>query len=374
MAEVDDDALPANVKLMDCLPDLDNLLNLHISKARWDGITGDDLVERIFELFGDAAQIDAPIETWIKKQLPKASPGTPGKQYQADPIKTKYRKTQNAGSSNFASIIKCNRVLMGGDKVGHFFQLGYRIYHRLNGRNPTFTREVIEDHSIAAWRAYKNYDLQHIPLILNLAGNRIISRKLGVTSPPKFVQKEWNHAKEMGSFGIRVTGVYSPADIAANNAGAKFYAALAKLNGGKISLASYIDRNWNESVNCNKYSASVGTQVWENLLLHRDWVFQMDTPTHEKKISAKCKFTKEGNAFSGALSILGKPADGKLSLSPAFRKTPKGLIEGVTLNGSWSYEGESGKMTITSSRECWIKGTWGTSTSDRNGGSCLLFM
>lgn len=374
MAEVDDDALPDNVTLLDCLPELDNLLNSHISRARWDGYSGDDMVEYIFERFGNAPDIDAPIETWIKKQLPKASVGIPGKQFQIDPRKTKYRKTQNARSSNFASIIRCNRVLMGGDKVGHFFQLGYRIYHRLNGRNPTFTREVIEDHSIAAWCAYKNYDLHHIPLIVNLGTNRIINRKLGLTSPPKFVQKDWNHQKEMGSFGIRVTGVYSPADIAANNAGAKFYAALAKLKSGKISLASYIDRSWNESVNCNKYSAPVGTQVWENLLLHRNWVLQMHTNSHDKKIFADCKITKKSGTFDVALSRLGKPPEGTLSLSPTFRKTKQGLIEGITLKGSWSYKGETGRLSIDSTRECYIKGTWGTGSSDRNGGGCVLFM
>ncbi|WP_298815867.1 hypothetical protein [uncultured Roseibium sp.] len=374
MAEVDDDALPASVKLVDCLPDLDNLLNRHISSARWDGITGEELVEYIFDLFGDAPNIDAPIETWIKSNLPKATPGTPGKQFQADPKKTKYRNTLKAGSNSMASIILCNRILMGGDKVGHFFQLGYRIYHRKKGNNPTHTREVIEDQSIAAWRAYKNYEFGKISDAILDGGARIIARKTGVTSPPKFVQTQWNHGKEMGSFGIRATGVYSPADIAANNAGARFYTDLAKLKGGKISLARYIDRTWNESVNCNKYAANVGTRVWENLLLHRNWVLQMDTASHDRKVHANCTFLKKANTFEAALSILGKPPEGSLTLSPVYKKDAKGLIEGITLSGPWSYKGESGLMTIKSSRECWIKGTWGTGQSNQNGGDCLLFM
>ncbi|MCK7616010.1 hypothetical protein [Roseibium sediminicola] len=252
--------------------------------------------------------------------------------------------------------------------------MGYRIYHRQNGRNPTFAREVVEDQLINSKKAFMNYEFGKIGNAFSKGGADILGRKLGYTSPPKFVQAQWNHQKEMQSFGIRATGVYSPADIAANNAGAKFYAALAKLSNTKISIAPYIDRSWNESVNCNKYSASVGPTIWQNLLVSRNWVFQMDTKSLERKINADCKIVKKANSYDVALSILGKTPFGSLSLTPTFRKDKNGLIEGLDLSGTWTHKGESGRLKISSSRECWIKGTWGTGQSDTNGGSCLLFM
>lgn len=367
MAEVDEDALPEDVKLIDCLPDLQNLLDHYVQRGRNDGHAGNGLVDYIYENFGAAQKIDAPVETWIRDKLPRANKTKPGKSYLAPQALTKYHKVS---SGRLAPIILCGGVKMGGDKIGHFFQLGYRIYYRKMGMNPLFSREVLEDHGVAARKAYNENSFFSIPDIAEQGAYRLLERKAGLSAPPKFSQADWNHQKEMNTFGIDSSGVYSPADILANDAGALFYAELASSKIGTPDLGKYIKKSWNESVTLSKYKPEIGTQVWENILTVRNWSVKLTGISGKTELIGDCSFQKAGNAFTATVKRGGQEI-GQMTLTMKTREE-SGLTVGAVLSGSWKNGEKAGQLNTTSKRECEFEGSWGNGQSDKDGGKVLF--
>jgi len=355
MAEVDEQALPPGVTLRDCLPDIDTHMNGFILGGLKAKKTGDDLVDYVYDNLGHATAVDALVETWIKTNLPKASISVPGKVYTPPSKSTKY---QSVSTGTLAPIIRCNGIIMGGDKIGHFFQLGYRIYYRQKGVNPLYGRELFERWSINSRKNFMNYDWDEIP---HEAGRRLrqyYERQAGNTKPPPFVQSDWNHAKEVGNFGLKASGVYSPADIAANDAGARFYATLAKHKGGGLSVGNFIDKSWSETHNPGRYTSRAGPKVWKNLLLKRDWSIKMPAKAGGDLMSGTCKFAQSGATYTADVIASGRKIGSLNQLKMEIQKDHQNMVCGVIIDGTWSCDGKSGSLSMRSEKENRLRGAW----------------
>ncbi|KAF5429684.1 hypothetical protein C5S39_08605, partial [Candidatus Methanophagaceae archaeon] len=157
------------------------------------------------------------IEKYAKKNFPTKKPG--GKYMgiiSSEPwVRPLYGIAWGVGKTavNPSVVIKTikQRLAIGTDKLGHFFGQGYEY----------FDISVIQGKGDKA--AFK-----------------------------------YGKKTEMGKFGVQSTGVYSNADLEANKSGLMFYKDLFNNPLMKFDIAKYVNRKWNEELNPNTYSASVG--------------------------------------------------------------------------------------------------------------------
>ncbi len=212
MAEVATLAVPSTVNLQDCLGDVDHRIRSVLRAANRGSPSGADVVERRYDEIG-AVILTRPhlakIEGWLLDNLSAATPTVPGKRYETPKANTKFRYT-SLPQFGLADVILCAGTRMGVDKIGHFFQLGYEYY---------------------------------------------------VRSAPG-AARQYGHDSELGLFGISSTGVYSRGDLAANEAGGRFWRQLRRTPSMTFSLRDYISSDWDERQNESLYSEEVGAQVW----------------------------------------------------------------------------------------------------------------
>lgn len=129
--------------------------------------------------------------------------------------------------TSLGSVVKINindnDLFIGSDKFGHFFTEGY-VYYK-----------------------------------------KAILKKKGIAKTLK-----WGMRTERGKFGLKTTGVYSYADLAANYKGMNFWKNIvsSELNKPyfrcdgtsfiqikKFDWRDYIDHAWDETLNCNRYKS-----------------------------------------------------------------------------------------------------------------------
>ena len=139
--------------------------------------------------------------------LPEAKVGTPGKTYNPLPADTQYKDTSRPlDLAASAPVMLVNDIRIGTDKIGHFFQLGYSHYYK------------------------------------KTVGAGGLSRDEAIKQGDK---------SEAGVFGLGFAGVYSCADIAANQAGLAFYEGLAKSPTMAFDIRNHISISLNEQITHN---------------------------------------------------------------------------------------------------------------------------
>ncbi len=213
--------------LLDSEDDINNYVNKILGEARTNSTNIGDRLNYIYSKLGKNTSLGrTAIEDWVNEKLDGS------KIYQPKEETTKYSGVSNNVSmlgrgkiwkQPFFPIlnptIKVNGILIGSDKLGHFFQQGFEYF------------------AIAYVEAK------------------------GKSAAEKYGQKteaEW--------FGLETTGVYSNADLTANAKGMNFYSDFITNPNIVFDISSYIGKEWNEIFNPNVYSQEVGEVVWKNLM------------------------------------------------------------------------------------------------------------
>ena len=229
MAEVDSGADPAVLaRLDDCLPAVNDLFKRVLDKARARSGRASEgsraILDTTYRALGGKGHLSAcwaPIERWLGGL-------GPGSVHQVPQDRTKYRGVRYGAWPTglvLCPVIKLGGRLVGTDKLGHFAQQGYQYY--------------------------------------------VESLKYPDAEEAAAVIAQRSSAFEVGCYGLRTTGVYSHADIAAEYAGWRFYADLAAQPDGIVDIGRYVTDAWNEEANPNWYAASVAEMVWPTLLQGR---------------------------------------------------------------------------------------------------------
>ena len=141
-------------------------------------------------------------------------------------------------------IIKINGLTIGLDKLSHFLTTGGRYYCENHYINSTpQEKSIYGDEFIKAFGPW-------------LEGKK-------TTDNPKIVEALQRSNMDIGIHGFSTTGVFSYADIEANEQGYRFFKELAttfkysfqyKDFDIKFDIKSYINKNWSEYCNPNQYS------------------------------------------------------------------------------------------------------------------------
>ena len=146
-------------------------------------------------------------------------------------VKVSENPAVHFGKFGMATFFMINRTLVSSDKFGHFFDEGHMYYKMVNQEGKTMNDAL-----------QKGIDLEN------------------------------------GIYGLKVTKIFSHADLVANKAGYEFWNSLFndsnnqnyvtciqgkfKLN-RHFSFADYVDNGWDESINCNEYSTSIEDRVYQ---------------------------------------------------------------------------------------------------------------
>lgn len=209
------------------------------------------LVNLVFIRLGTASTIARHltiIGSWACSNLPNRSLGANG-------YASQNNKYSGGGSWHFnylAPIFKMAGVNFGGDKIDHFFQQGFSYYTISNtmGKGADYAR---------AWGEWTEGRLsaehQSNPELMAWLQERSQEEEngTGVTG------------QRQGGFGLAATGVYSRGDLAANNAGMRFYQELFNNpTGYQFNISNYVNADWNEEISGNIYRNDLGSQVRNN--------------------------------------------------------------------------------------------------------------
>ncbi len=220
-------------------------------------ISGSDMVEEAYNQLG-APYLPhlALIEQWSNSHLPHRGGGTglnviTGTRYEHIPFRMRFIY------GYLAPVVKLNGICVGTDKIGHMFQQGFQYYYisqrgRVAG---TMTGLGRGDQYARAWGEWMEGELSPAtrgnPAIM--AWLRRMSRgaagSVGI------------RGQRQGHFGLASTGVHSRGDLAANEAGMRFYRDLLGNPYMTFDINRYITPDWNEQVSGNIYSRTLGAAV-----------------------------------------------------------------------------------------------------------------
>ena len=230
------------------IADSQSLLNRKVNLAIGESILGvsnaDEqmvITNRIYRKLGGPAVIDK-IEGWAMRsdEIERLSAPASHSIYAGIPIWA----TRLTGFAGVSPTIKVNNVLMGTDKLGHFFSQGRKFYVR--------------------WRR--------------------------VNDAAKAAKQ--SALTERAFFGQLITGSYSNADLVANYEGFRFYRSLFEPDPltGKTALLSWqgdhwimqrpfewsdhVNDYWDEALNINHYDIVLYPYIKKYLLLLCEWYHQ----------------------------------------------------------------------------------------------------
>ena len=336
-AEVGDTQLPAGIRLNDLRNKLNSHINSSLRRARSAAVAKKDSQSRAAKIarlvYKDQGEISlpdlahAPVEKWVNR-MHSAKVGVVGDIYKPSQAQTRY-----AGLSRWQSscpVVLISRTLIGTDKIGHFFQLGFYYFAR--------SRKLKID--------FKGFDLAEL-----------------------FGDDD----SEETSFGLETTGVYSRADIAANLKGQTFYEDLLKNPKMNFDISNYITRDWNEAINSNFYAGKIASTVWKNVLT-RLWKGEFTSKSKRGPTKISTRLVGNGSGVAGEYDYIGTSGnrvegsvrDGKIT----FKKSPAvaDAVTHVEILFDWSEGSSRGKGKWVSSTETELQGTWGNGTSRSDGG------
>ena len=132
MAETYDGPPPSDIQLIDMTAEVNLYDNRMLGIARGKARGSPKLEAEVYDQLGFPSNLAyARIEQWANA-LDKATPGHPGKIYQPRVEDSQYRGRSSLSLATFlAPVMMINDILIGTDKLGQFFQLGYVITHPL---------------------------------------------------------------------------------------------------------------------------------------------------------------------------------------------------------------------------------------------------
>jgi hypothetical protein len=302
------------------------------------------LANEVHKRLGEGAI--SPIEN-VVEALPASKRNSPA----ADLTGTKYSGTflSHFGHLAVASSANVNGVCIGADKLGHFFDVGFRYWAALGlGATPT--------------------DIESIGRGLEMTGQ-----------------------------GLGVSGVYSNADLEANRKGFQFYKDLeANPSGLTFAIENYITNQWNEQVNPSFYASKFqgmvefGAVVWSNLLTGR-WRgtitysgtstvdIQFDLTATNSSVNGTYEWPagdahpNKGKIIGGTITQVTTTVSG-LTIPPTGGPTPASdtAVSGVKIQFDWERGTSSGKGEWNSVNEQTLDGTWGYGASRTDGGVLKL--
>lgn len=325
--------------LQDAKSDVNTHVNSALSTARSHAGTPPTpriVIDKVEEILATNTSVGrSAIEDWAST-LPSTKVNLPG-QASTKFAGVSYRIWSQTSFPILNPTMKVNDICIGSDKLGHFFQQGHDYFE-------------------------------------------IARRRSGGTVAQA---EEFGERTEGGGFGLVTTGVFSNADLEANRQGLQFYDDLAANPRMTFDIANYISSDWNEESNPSFYEQSVAEQVWSNLLTNT-WTGTWDVGgTSSTAITVT--ITKKGSSFVGSYTYQeasGPPVSGKLrninitygtqsvrGTNPIIGHTTHTPVSSVEISFEWSQGSQSGRGKWVSSDESHLAGTWGTGSSDNNGGT-----
>jgi hypothetical protein len=344
-AEVDDRSCSS---LKDSEADINAFVNKEIDderKAMTPPLFGPLLAMRVMQQLGGRSPI-SPIETFIEG-LPATKRTLPpndlsGTKYSGAGSANNFYQLQAAGIAHVVgSVAKVHGICIGADKLGHFFDQGW-------------------DFSEAAKKpGSKPQDVTNLGLEM-----------------------------EIGQFGLASTGVFSNADLAANEAGMKFYRDLEKNPSKfKFQIGKYITAKWNEQVNPSFYESNLASVVWSNLLTG-PWAGTLTPPATRRPIKTTfdLQATTSGTVtgsfeldvpVSAGSSNTVTIKNGKITQKTTALSTSGGAgppasaspVSGVSIEFDWERGVDTGKGRLDSIDEQTLTGTLGSGTSAAGSGT-----
>ena len=220
-------------------------------------VTGPEMVEEAFNQLGAPALPHlAMIEYWANQHLPQRGGGTGmfvvgGTRYANIPL------GMRPIYSYLAPVVKLNGICVGTDKIGHMFQQGwqYLMISQAGLSSGSIRGLGLGDRYARAWGEWMEGNLSTAtssdPAIMSWL------RTMSAGSPgPAGIG-----GQTRGHFGLASTGVHSRGDLAANEAGMRFYRDLLSNPYMTFDINRYVNANWNEQVSGNIYSHEIGTAV-----------------------------------------------------------------------------------------------------------------
>lgn len=322
MAEIDEGATIPGV-----LVDIQNRLNQKVNSILGNLVgkyKGQRLVDEVWERLGKVVpNVLLPYRSQIEVWAINLGPAGSGKFYSFRPQRenTKYAVLTNGPwrLNALDALIKVNGIVIGSDKLGHFFGTGGAYYDEkhINGKDP----------------------------------------------------KAYGISTERVELGLKTTGVFSTADLAANEAGLRFYEQVAKgrFNASTFAIADYVSQRWSERISGSAYSPLVATQVWSNILTRRRWTGSRNN------VMMSIQFNP-GSSPGHLTAQYGAGAPGphrltNIVLTPKASKDVPGAKKGAEIDYDWSMDGKRGRGRWTSESEESLVGTWGEGTSNAGGGT-----
>jgi hypothetical protein len=378
-AEVEDrDVICRN--LSDASAEVNNWVNQELSKSRISPGTADLTVffdDVLQKTAGGSNAVVTPIEQYIEKLSPQKVYLPPnnlaGTRYASQPILSMYSaqgKFYPGGDTIYivGPTIKIRDLCVGADKVGHFFQQGKQYFDLKYGpiieashRDPQSTQDPATQ-------------------------SRLLEQ--GVEAA-----KSFGRATEINKAGLATTGVYSKADLAANESGLRFWDDLMANPKLVFDVGSYATEQWNEYANPNYYAESTGRNVWATQISGA-WRGTLQVAGARQPVDVDLKATYDGtvsgsfayqdasaaNALVSA-SITGIIRYNTVAVSGTIREaalhgstgshsaTP---IESITIEFDWIAGSKSGKGVWSSSGEQKLDGSYGNAASRKDLGSFNL--
>jgi hypothetical protein len=326
--ETYDGPLPDGITLLDASEDINRRVNAALQTAR--ATAKGTLPAAVYNALGSTMTHLAPIESWANGLAP-ARPGSPGKIYTFDIAQTPYRDSSPMGG--LAPVLSVNGLLIGTDKLGHFFQLGYSHYfQKLVGRDRLPRGQVLSE----------------------------------------------GDETERGLFGLDLTGVYSKADIAANRAGLAFYEKLADNRTLVFDIRDYVTRDWNEQWNPNDFKSGMWRESlpgsWSGTFEWYNSSTKSRAPVHAtiSVTSGSLENLRKGiflvNGWYRYVHPLASDTSGELSGEVLPKKTETGAVTQLDMALTWKEGRAAGRGKLTMWTFTRMDGSWGRGDSESDGG------
>ncbi len=257
--EIDDDPRHC-ANLVDIEIDINNYVNAILQNHR--GISdGRQRVEAVYNTLGRGSPHTA-IERWLET-LPANKhrrisvdqtqygyvPGAQGHRRGSGIINAWWR-----GPDTLGVVVLVAGRCVGSDKFGHFFQQGRDYYYITQLYPYGYQGRPAEDYA----RAFGEW-LEGAP-----PSSPRLSRWIEAMDAhdwPGFDRLAYGQDFWRGVFGLSTTGVYSPADLIANEAGMRFYQALHRNPALVFNIRHYITGLWSETVNPSCYNRDMARIV-----------------------------------------------------------------------------------------------------------------
>jgi hypothetical protein len=357
--------------LQDATADINHWVNQELATARSSpGVNDPAFFDAVFEkTAGGGGALVSPIEKFIEKELASGKRFLPptnlaGTRFASQPLLSMY-SAQGKPHLIVGPTIKINDLCVGADKLGHLFQQG-KQYFDLKYQP---LREKYEKDPVAAQNPSTQTDL----LEQGLAAAR-----------------SFGQGTEINKAGLATTGVYSNADLAANEAGLKFWEDLVQDPNMVFDVARYATIQWNEYTNPNYYAESTGKNVWATQLSGA-WQGKLQLSGAPQPVDVNLTATNVGTisgsfsypAHSKNLPLVTGSITGNITYktTPVSGVIPKSELHGsagshsatpissVTIEFDWVSGSNNGKGEWHSLSENKLEGTYGNGSSRVDGGS-----